>query len=191
MTSPIESPQGGLEVVIEAGCAYVTLVDRRMSWAMLNALKSLPSQLLDADVRCVVVRSNGLDFCHGIDLSDADLLEQVAAELVELIVPAVRDGQPLRCDVGDVAPLEADDVAPHGAGDVRNLHCELPLLLDDVAAEVPQLIVGLLEVLPLDDQLVLVELPLGTRIVQDELASGVRERLAHDLRARSSRASYP
>ena len=80
MTSPIESPQGGLEVVIEAGCAYVTLVDRRMSWAMLNALKSLPSQLLDADVRCVVVRSNGLDFCHGIDLSDADLLEQVAAD---------------------------------------------------------------------------------------------------------------
>jgi enoyl-CoA hydratase/carnithine racemase len=81
MTSPIKlEPDVGLSLTIGEGVATVQLTARRMSLRMLRALEALPQQLMDSDIRAVVVESERDDFCHGIDLTDPEILGSVQTD---------------------------------------------------------------------------------------------------------------
>ena len=86
MTRLIEASEScGLTAEIRDGIACVTLTQLRMSWRMLSTLAGLPQKCIDSGARGILVRGAHDDFCHGIDLSDPEILRRVQQDAGESV----------------------------------------------------------------------------------------------------------
>lgn len=66
----------GHRVDVADGIARVTLSRKRLDWALMDGLAAAADSLARrGEVRVVILRSDGPDFCHGADLTDPALAE--------------------------------------------------------------------------------------------------------------------
>ncbi len=75
-----DDPDSGVVFEQAEGIATITLTRKRMSLKMLEALAGVPEFVAKSNARVLTLQSAGDDFCHGIDLSDSEILGSVQAD---------------------------------------------------------------------------------------------------------------